>query len=184
MELVFLLEEPSAKIVLDNLLPRILPEGVTFRTIPHRGKSDLQKSIPVKLRAWRTPGARFVIVHDQDSNDCVALKQELLSLCQHSGHDDVLVRIICRELEAWYFGDPEAVELAYPNSGFVAKTRKRSFRASDEIVKPSEQLERLIPAFQKGGGATAISPHLSLERNQSRSFQVFVEGIRRLCEKT
>ena len=52
MTLVFLLEERSMKEFLDILLPKILPENVGFRTIPHEGKSDLEKSIKTKLKAW------------------------------------------------------------------------------------------------------------------------------------
>lgn len=64
MTLVFLLEEASMKAVLDIILPQILPESVTFRTIPHCGKSDLEASIPHKLKAWSEPDTRFVIVRD------------------------------------------------------------------------------------------------------------------------
>lgn len=53
MTLVFLLEEASMKTVLDIILPKILPESVFFRTIAHSGKSDLEASIPHKLKAWR-----------------------------------------------------------------------------------------------------------------------------------
>ena len=38
MTLVFLLEEASMKTVLDIILPKILPESVGFKTIPHSGK--------------------------------------------------------------------------------------------------------------------------------------------------
>ena len=82
MKLVFLLEEPSMKYLLDELLPRILPENVEFQTIPHKGKQALERSIPRKLRGWTEPGdVRFVILHDQDTKDCVKLKQDLMALC-------------------------------------------------------------------------------------------------------
>lgn len=113
MKLVFLLEEPSTKCLLDVLLPKILPENVEFQTIPHRGKRDLQKSIPRELRGWNEPGdVRFIIVHDQDAKDCIRLKQELLSLCEGTGKE-VLVRIACQEMESWYFGDINALAMAY-----------------------------------------------------------------------
>ena len=67
MKLVFLLEEPSMKYLLDELLPKILPEGVEFQTISHTGKRALERSIPRKLRGWNEPGdVRFVILHDQE----------------------------------------------------------------------------------------------------------------------
>ena len=59
--MVFLLEEQSMKELLDGLLPRLFP-GLNFLCVPHEGKQDLERSIPRKLRAWRVPGDRFVIV--------------------------------------------------------------------------------------------------------------------------
>ncbi len=73
--LIFLLEEPSMKALLDGLLLRIFPDwidGEHFLCVPHEGKSDLDRSIPVKLRAWRIPDDRFVMVRDNDNTDCVA----------------------------------------------------------------------------------------------------------------
>ena len=58
MTLVFLLEERSMKEFLDILLPKILPENVGFRTIPHEGKSDLEKSIKTKLVRRNRAGRR------------------------------------------------------------------------------------------------------------------------------
>jgi hypothetical protein len=43
-ELVFLLEEPSAKAMLESLLPRLLDEQIKFRLIPFKGKQDLQNN--------------------------------------------------------------------------------------------------------------------------------------------
>ena len=90
MKLVFLLEERSMKVLLDIILPKILPEGVSFQTIPHEGKSELEKSIPIKLRAWNEPNVAFVIVHDQDSNNCIELKKKLVSLCSNSNRKNFI----------------------------------------------------------------------------------------------
>ena len=114
MTLVFLLEEPSAKHVLDILLPKLLSPEVSFFTISHRGKGDLRQSLPRKLRNWQTPETHFFVLHDQDTSDCEALKKELLDICRQAGRADTIVRIVCRELEAWYFGDLAAVEEAFP----------------------------------------------------------------------
>ena len=88
MRLIFLLEERSAKFFLDELLPRILPPGVDFLTIPHEGKQDLRRSIPRKLKGWLHRADRFIIVHDQDSSDCQSLKTELQMLCLNAGRSD------------------------------------------------------------------------------------------------
>jgi hypothetical protein len=45
-KLVFLVEEPSMAALLDAILPRILVPGIEFKTIPHEGKSDLEKLRP------------------------------------------------------------------------------------------------------------------------------------------
>jgi hypothetical protein len=55
LTLVFLLEERSMQAFLAGFLPRILPDGVGFQLVPHEGKTDLERSIPRKLRGWRTP---------------------------------------------------------------------------------------------------------------------------------
>jgi len=110
--IVFLLEERSMKILLEGLLPRLVP-GISFICIPHEGKQDLEKSIPRKLRAWREPGVRFVIVRDNDGGDCKALKQRLMAICAEAGRADTLIRIACQELEAWYFGEPTAPAKAF-----------------------------------------------------------------------
>lgn len=180
MTLVFLLEEKSMKVFLDTLLPKILPENVAFFTIPHEGKSDLRKSIPIKLRAWNIPDSKFVIVQDQDSNDCKKLKQELIDLCS-SNSKEVLIRIACHELEAWYWGDLKAVELAYQKD--LSKIgKKKAYRIPDDIVSPKRELQKLLPEHQQIAGAKKIAQYIDIERNISTSFHVFVDGVKGLCQ--
>ncbi|MBF0138065.1 MAG: hypothetical protein H7833_06470 [Magnetococcus sp. DMHC-1] len=52
MHLVFFLEEPSAKAMLESLLPRLLPDSVTMRFIVFEGEQDLEKQLPRKLRGF------------------------------------------------------------------------------------------------------------------------------------
>lgn len=94
MTLVFLLEEASMKTVLDIILPQILPESVEFKTIPHSGKSDLEASIPHKLKAWRQPDTKFIIVRDQDSGDCVQIKEALKQLAEPYGRPVLILSLI------------------------------------------------------------------------------------------
>ena len=181
MKLIFLLEEPSMKYLLDELLPRILPPDVTFQTIPHHGKRDLERSIPRKPRGWKEPGdIRFVILHDQDTKDCVSLKQELLQLCAVTDRP-CLVRIACQEMEAWYFGDIDALCAAYDRPKLREVIGKKKFRVPDAIPDPKEELYRLIPEHQQISGAKRVAPHMDIERNTSASFQQVVRGVRRLA---
>lgn len=179
MTVIFLLEERSMKEVLDIILPKILPESVFFKTIAHSGKSDLQKSIPHKLKAWRQPDTKFVIVQDQDSSNCVELKQYLKSLAEESGRD-VLVRIACRELEAWYFGDLKAVSEAY-GKDVTGQALRSKYRDPDNIQNPKEELRKLFPKHQQLDGARRIAVHMDLEKNSSTSFNCFVTGVKRFC---
>ena len=177
--IVFLLEEPSMKVLLNGLLPRLFPD-LPFLCVAHEGKKDLEKSIPRKLRAWREPGARFVVIRDNDGGDCAALKTRLQGLCPDGRREDTLVRIAHQELEAWYFGDPVALAQAFEDQNLRNIGNQKGYRDPDAISRPSDALSRLAPAFQKVSGARRMASYLSRERNRSRSFQVTLDGIARL----
>lgn len=176
--MVFLLEERSMKTLLEGLLPRLIP-GILFICLPHEGKQDLEKSIPRKLRAWREPGVRFVVVRDNDGGDCYNLKRRLSELCVESGRPDALVRLACQELEAWYFGESSALADAFDKVRLNGIERKARYRDPDAIQKPSRELSRLIPEFQKVSGARRMARHLSRNGNSSRSFQIFMDAVER-----
>ena len=164
------------QVLLNGLLPRLFP-ALPFLCVPHDGKTDLEKSIPRKLRAWREPGVRFAVVRDNDGRDCSALKDALRQLC-HAGHrDDTLIRIACQELEAWYLGEPDALADAFGREALRTIRRKARFRDPDSVQRPSEAIEQLVPGFQKVSGARRMARHLSPQRNTSASFQAFVIGI-------
>lgn len=178
--LVFLLEERSMRVLLEGLLPRIFP-SLQFLCVAHEGKQDLEKSIPRKLKAWREPGVRFVVVRDNDSGDCKRTKERLLASCHAAGRDDVLVRIACQELEAWYLGEPDALARAFGDERLRDIANRERFRNPDMVMGPSQALEELVPGFQKVSGARVMAEYLSEGANRSRSFQVFLEGVRRVA---
>ncbi|MCF7668202.1 MAG: DUF4276 family protein [Verrucomicrobia bacterium] len=180
--IIFLLEERSMKVLLDGLLPRLVP-GMSFLCIPHEGKQDLEKSIPRKLRAWREPGVQFVIVRDNDRGDCRTLKDRLSAVCAENGRADALVRIACQELEAWYFGESQALAEAFNRKQLIGIDQKARYRDPDAIKQPSRDIVKLIPEFQKVSGARHLASCLSRTGNRSRSFQVFIEGVERLFDK-
>jgi hypothetical protein len=176
--IVFLLEEYSMRVLLDGLLPRLFP-GLPFLCVPHEGKQDLEKSVPRKLRAWREPGVRFLVLRDNDGADCQALKQQLVTLCREGGRDDTLVRIACQELEAWYLGEPDALADVFGIEDLRGIRDKARYRDPDAVPQPSRALEGLVPGFQKVSGARRMARGLSRERNQSASFRALVAGIDR-----
>lgn len=165
------------KVLLEGMLPRLFPD-LDFLCVPHEGKQDLEKSIPRKLRAWKEAGVRFVVVRDNDGGDCHALKARLHGLCREGRREDTLIRIPCQELEAWYFGEPEALAEAFSDDRLREIGQRSRYRNPDAISDPSSELQRLIPEFQKVSGARRLAAHLSPTRNGSRSFQVLLEGIR------
>ncbi len=166
------------KVFLDALLPRLFP-ALSFLCVPHEGKQDLEKSIPRKLRAWREPGVRFVVLRDNDGSDCQALKTKLSVLCKEAGQPDALVRIACQELEAWYLGEPDALADAFGSETLRSIGAKAIYREPDAVSQPSAELEKLVPEFQKISGARRMAAHLSKERNTSRSFQALLGAIER-----
>lgn len=184
--LIFLLEEPSMKSLLEGLLPRIFPGmvvGQHFQCIKHEGKSDLDTSIPRKLRSWRIVSDRFVILRDNDNANCVDLKARFIRMCQESGRPDTLIRLVCQELESWYIGDLSALAEAFDAPKLDSPGLRKRFTDPDTWQKPSRELERLIPAFQKGSAARLMAECLEEEGNCSRSFQTFIGGVRRLANE-
>ncbi|HEX4960030.1 MAG TPA: DUF4276 family protein [Thermoanaerobaculia bacterium] len=182
-ELVFLLEEQSMRELLQVLLPRLIPEEIPYRLIAHEGRTDLERSIPRKLRAWKTPGVRFIVLQDKDSADCKALKEKLVGLCDDAGRPDTLVRIVCDHLEAWLLGDLSAVEAAFGPRGLSRLQSRRKYRNPDALGNASQELKRLVPGYQKVSGARAVAPHLTPDRNVSHSFGVFVAGLTRIVSE-
>ena len=170
------------RVFLEGLLPRVLPESVPYRLIPHEGKSDLEKSIPRKLKAWREPGTRFVIVRDQDNADCLAVKAHLDEICSRAGRADAVVRIACRELESWYLADLDAVDHVF-GTRWARKKRQKRFRQPDLLMWPSRELKKLVPGFQKIDGARRMGVRVDLRNDRSPSFRHFVDAVERLSKE-
>lgn len=183
IRLVFLVEEPSMRDLLDVLLPR-LDLGVDYKVIPFQGKSDLEKNAPDRMRSWREAAdveVRFILMRDNDGSDCGALKARLVDLFPEP-RGRHLVRIVMQELESWFLGDLPAVATAYEKPALARLTNKETYRNPDRLRDASEQLEKLTKDRSKRLRAARIAPHMRLDGNASRSFQVFCEGVRRLAE--
>lgn len=179
MRVVFFLEERSMEEFLNELLGRLFPDLV-FLCVVYDGWHDLERSVPRTLKGWHVPGDRFVVVRDSDGQDCHTLKQRIVASCKESGHDDVLVRIVCQELEGWYLGDFAALAKAYDNPKVLQHQRKDRFRNPDSVRNPSDEVAKLIGPFRKIEAARRLGSLIDGMRNRSKSFQVFIEGIRKL----
>jgi hypothetical protein len=178
-ELVFLLEERSMVEVLKQIVPLLVPKNIICRYVPHEGKQDLEKSIPRKLRAWKTPGVQFVVVRDKDAGDCKKIKDKLVELCKQGFRTDTLVRIVCPHLESWFLGDLAAVEKAYQLRNVAKKQSDKIFANPDRLSNARQELERIVPRYQHISGSRQIAAHMDIDCNKSKSFQVFISGVRK-----
>lgn len=199
--LEILVEEPSTEAFLMELLPRLIGGQATFNIYPSQGKDDLLRNLPARLKgyaAWLPEQWRVVIIVDRDREECRELKQILegaaaeARLRTRTGDParwQVANRIAIEELEAWYFGDWDAVRAVYPK---VPKTivEKAPYRDPDNIAGGTwEAFERVLQragyfssGLPKTEVARALGARLDPERNRSHSFQVLrdtlVEAVR------
>jgi len=176
MHVEFLVEEPSAEATLLNIVPKML-QDVTFRIHPFQGKQDLLNKLLPRLkgyRNWLPEDWKIVVLVDADDEDCKELKVKLEEKAETAGlmtksrrtgesYFQVLNRLAIEELEAWFFGDVDALHAVYPR---VSLNLGKNFRAG----------------FSKISVARDVSVNMVPERNRSKSFQVFHEGLLSLLE--
>lgn len=198
MHIEFLVEEPSAEAALQNLIPKICGNSITFSIHAYRSKTDLLNKLPKRLKGYGNflpADWRIVVLVDEDREDCQSLKEKLDRAARDAGlvtrtmsrgdvGFQVLNRIAVEELEAWFFGDVQAIHLAYPRVS-PALASKSAYRDSDAIKGGTwEAMERELQraGYFKNGlakikTARAISANMVPSRNRSRSFQVFQSGL-------
>ena len=178
--LVFLLEEQSAKALLESIVPRLIGTDISVRYMTFEGKQDLEKNLKRKLQGWQMPDTAFVVMRDQDSSDCIEIKQRLKAICMEAGRPETLVRIACHELESFYLGDLNAVSLAYKKT--VPSQKSRKYRTPDNLSNAAEELSKITQnEYHKIDGSRRIASLLSLDgTNHSHSFNILCDGIRRI----
>ncbi len=189
---------------LRNLLPKIVKSGTRYDIRSFQGKSDLIKNLPSRLKAYykrQDSTLRIIILVDEDREDCLKLKARLEKIAQEVGFItrskagagnsyQVVNRIAVEELEAWFFGDVEALLMAYPKLKQISKTIKnrKEFLYPENISNGTwEMLERLLQkAGYYAGGlpklevARKVSAFMEPERNISKSFQLFRKDLMEL----
>ena len=203
MHIEFLLEESSAGIVLNEIVPKIIERDFTFELRDFGGKYNLLQKLPDRLKGYNNllkaqKDLRVVILIDEDRQDCHTLKQRLEEIAKNAGlltsstsdNFQVLNRIAVEELEAWFFGDINALRKAYPKIS-PNLDKHRGFRNPDEIRGGTyEALERVLSAagyYPKGfmpktEVAREIAPNMNPDINTSKSFQVFRDGLKLLSD--
>lgn len=200
MNVEFFLEEPSAAELISALAAQLLRPGVSHRCHVFNGKPNLLRHLPERLRGlrWIPEDWRIVVLIDEDREDCFELKQRLEKIAREAGFSTratrpeqgpftVLNRIAVEELEAWYFGDPQAIQAAYP------RFRPQHARKADLVSPDScsggtwESFERALrkagyytTGLQKKDAARRMGGAMDIERNRSPSFRTFVAGLAEL----
>lgn len=182
-----MVEEPSAEAALRILLPRILGD-LTFEVYRYTCKDELLLRLPERFRGyapWLPDDWRIVVIVDRDDDDCAVLKSRLeqtahdagLATRASGGVVQVVNRLAIEELEAWFFGDWQAVHAAYPRvNPHVPQQAK--YRAPDAISGGTwEALERVLKGsgyfptgLRKIEAARAVATHMDPTRNTSPSF--------------
>ena len=146
-------------------------------------------------QAWLPPDWKIVILIDKDREDCLELKEKLeimaissglitKSSCQKDKSFQVLNRIVVEELEAWFFGDVQAIRQAYPKVS-ANLANQQPYRDPDAIRGGTpEALERVLKKAgyhpgepDKPKASSEISQYMNPESNRSKSFQVFYQGL-------
>ena len=172
------------------LLSKML-RSASFRIHPHQGKTDLLKKLPSKLRgyaSWLPETWRIVVVVDRDDDDCDDLKARLEKMAADAGLKTrstakqkpwvVVNRFAIEELEAWYFGDWEAVRAAYPKAPATIPAKVK-YRNPDGIRGGTwEAFERVLQGvgyfasgLRKIEAARDVAQHMVPSRNTSPSFR-------------
>ncbi len=82
-----------------------------------------------------------------------------------------------QELESWYIGDPDAMAEAFDDPRLSSIGTRAVYRDPDAVRKPSSEIKKLVPRFQKVSGARSMASKLSIRRNISKSFQVVMKSL-------
>lgn len=192
-KLIVFVEEYSMEVALEILLPKMLG-ALDYQIITFSCKNELLKHLPERLKGystWLPKSWSLLVLVDRDDDDCHHLKQKLEEYAQSAGfitktadstrHNfNVTNRIVIEELEAWYFGDWNAVQTAYPKVP-VTIPRKAPYRNSDAIKGGTwEALERIFQrvgyfstGLRKAECARSIARHMDIHNNGSHSFSMF-----------
>ena len=215
MHIEIVVEDASGGKLLESLLPKLLGtpgEPHTWRVHAYKGIGRIPKNLnavgdpakrilldqlPRLLRGYgKTPGIDVVVVVlDSDRRNCADFLAELNALAAGCNPaPTALFRIAIEEMEAWYFGDRQALTEAYPKAKIEVLQRYQQ----DSVCGTWEHLADAIypggsAAIKKAGWplpgqvkhewAEKIGPLLEPDRNQSPSFGKLREGLRRLVSE-
>lgn len=156
----------------------------------------LLDNLPRLLRGYGNSlpnSSAVIVVVDLDDKDCMLFKQELLNVLNACNpRPRTLFRIAIEESEAWLLGDRAAVMAAYPNAkdvflnNYLQDSICGTWEVLADAVHPRSRARWRKSSYldigkAKGQWAREIAIHMDIEQNQSKSFQVFRDGVRHLA---
>jgi hypothetical protein len=212
MHIELLVEDSSGAKLIEILLPNLIgPQGEphTWRVHSYKGigrlpaglsanadpaKRALLSQLPRLLSGYgKTPGIDAVcVVLDTDRRNCKTFLQELMNLldkCDPAPR--TLFRLAIEEMEAWLFGDQQALLAAYPNAkkDVLSRYSQDSVCGTWELLADAiypggraaiESVGWPLPGQIKHEWADNIGSRMSIESNASQSFCKFRDGLRQL----
>jgi len=166
-----------------------------------RGVTDPRKRIlldrlPKLLRGYGRSlqdSSSVLVVVDLDARDCMAFKRELLDVLDACyPRPSTLFRIAIEEGEAWLLGDRDAVRAAYPKAkesvlnGYVQDSICGTWEVLADAVHSGGAAQLKATGYPELGIAKSewarkIARHMDMDKNRSKSFQVFRDGVRNLA---
>jgi hypothetical protein len=200
MHFRFHIEDQSGGKAMDILIPKLLGEEATYNIYPYKGIGRLPKGmrpntdaskrllldqLPRLLSGYgKNPSCGIIVfIFDLDDNDKRELEAKLYNIL--TSCDPKPTALFCfaiEEFEAWYLGDINAVQQAYPK----VKMNVLSSYVNDSICGTWELLAdatcegghnallkrgRQAVGEQKSIWAKTISPHMNVDDNASPSFK-------------
>lgn len=168
-----------------------IPKGLDKVGDP--AKRLLLNNLPSLLRGYgrslNENGSVVLVVMDSDNRNCVAFKQELLRVyysCEP--RPNALFRIAVEESEAWLLGDISAIRTAYPGAknSILDQYRQDSICGTWETLADAIHTGGAVRLRRSGWRAVGaaksewarnIAPHVDVDKNLSKSFQVFKKGV-------
>ncbi|MBP8830011.1 MAG: DUF4276 family protein [Desulfobacter sp.] len=212
MHIEVLVEDSSGEKLLQVLLPKLIgPQGNphSWRLHAYKGigripsglvtKADPAKRIlldqlPKLMRGYgKTPGIdAVVIVLDADKRECSEFLSDLKTAAAACNPTpNTLFRLAIEEIEAWYFGDRDALLKAYPRAKLDVLGKYVQDSACDtwELLADavytggSAAIKKTgwpLPGQVKHEWAIKIGPLMNPDRNISPSFGKLRDGLRQL----
>ncbi len=198
MTIHLLVEGPSERAFLDRRARRLLKEQ-SVRVHPHEGKGSLPRDwsappprdqrgllhqLPAKLRGFASAAnpdeLHVVVMVDADNDDPDVLADKIAAVAsQVAPKLRVTVRLAVEETEAFYLGDLQALEKAYPDAD-LAKARAYV----PDSIPNGGTWELFGEIIRDGGGnkvawAEAMGAVLTTRpaRSRSPSFKALIGGL-------